>query len=138
MQALQQEPQERVRLRDEWVRAVTELEAQITQWAREEGWQAHLEKRTLNEEDIGSYTVPDIALETPEGRLLLEVKGRGPAAAAGRVQLMAWPSLFRVHLLRKPRSEEWVIRTDSGIPLRQPWNRETFVQLAKDLLADEE
>jgi len=81
-----------------------------------------------------------LIIETPQKeRLTVEVKGRGPSQTSGRVQLSAWPTLFRVMLLHKPGEAEWTIRTDSGIPLRQPWRRETFVSLAKDLLnADNE
>jgi len=68
----------------------------------------------------------------------VEVKGRGPLEAAGRVQISAWPTLFRVLLLHKSGEEGWIIRTDSGIPIRQPWNRETFISLVRDLLNAEQ
>ena len=125
------------RVRNDWVQAVAYLEEQIAEWAQSEGWQVSFEEKEMNEEFIGSYKVPDLFIETPEGeQLVLEVQGRGAIEGSGRVQLMAWPTLFRVHLLYKG-SNDWVIRTDSGIPLRQPWNRETFLTLAKDLLGAE-
>lgn len=122
------------RIRDEWTQAVRDLERDIADWAKSEGWNVSASERVVNEESIGVYTVPDLTIETPEGqRLILEVRGRGPAGASGRVQLFAWPTLFRVLLLRKP-DDGWIIRTDSGIPLHKTWNRETFITLAKDLL----
>src|SRR5262245_19684314 len=125
------------RLRDEWTRTVLDLEKDVADWAKAEGWDVSASERVVNEESIGVYTVPDLTIETPEGqRLILEVKGRGPADASGRVQLFAWPTLFRVLLLRKP-GDGWIIRTDSGIPPRSTWNRETFITLAKDLLSAE-
>jgi hypothetical protein len=125
------------KLRDEWTQAVRDLERDVADWARAEGWNVSASERVVNEESIGVYAVPDLTIETPEGqRLILEVKGRGPAGASGRVQLFAWPTLFRVLLLRKP-DDGWIIRTDSGIPLRKTWNRETFITLAKDLLSAE-
>lgn len=130
--------QEGVRLRNEWTRVVRDLEKDIADWAKAEGWDVSTSERVVSEESIGAYAVPDLIIETPEGqRLILEVKGRGPASAAGRVQLFAWPTLFRVLLLRKSDDDGWVIRTDSGIPLRKTWNRETFITLAKDLLSAE-
>ena len=124
-------------LRDEWTRAIRDLEKDVADWAQAEGWNVSASERVVSEESIGDYAVPDLTIETPEGqRLILEVKGRGPASAAGRVQLFAWPTLFRVLLLRKP-DDGWIIRTDSGIPLRKTWNRETFVTLARDLLSAE-
>jgi hypothetical protein len=53
--------------------------------------------------------------------------------ADGRIDIEAFPALNRVKLIG--RGEQWVIYTDSNIPLRQPWNAETFVQLAQDLTA---
>jgi hypothetical protein len=129
--------QEVAELRDEWTRAIRDLEKDVADWAKAEGWNVSASERVVSEESIGDYAVPDLTIETPEGqRLILEVKGRGPASAAGRVQLFAWPTLFRVLLLRKS-DDGWVIRTDSGIPLRKTWNRETFVTLARDLLSAE-
>src|SRR5262245_1517902 len=129
--------QEEDRLRDEWTQAVRELEKDVANWAKAEGWNVSASERVVNEESIGVYAVPDLTIETPEGqRLILEVKGRGPAGASGQVQLFAWPTLFRVLLLRKP-DDGWIVRTDSGIPLRKTWNRETFITLAKDLLSAE-
>ncbi|HET6247764.1 MAG TPA: hypothetical protein VFE47_08710 [Tepidisphaeraceae bacterium] len=53
--------------------------------------------------------------------------------ADGRVDLEAWPSMNRVRFVGK--SGGWEIITDSNVPLRQPWNRETFVQPVRDLHA---
>ena len=125
---------------EEWTHALQVLETDVTQWSQAEGWRVRPETRVFTEESTGPYTAPDLIIETPQGeRLTVEVKGRGPSQASGRVQLSAWPTLFRVMLLHKPGQDEWTIRTDSGIPIRQPWRRETFVSLAKDLLnADNE
>ena len=114
------------------------VDRKVTAWAKGEGWTVRALPRTLTEEVTGSYAASDLVIETPGGeRLNVEVKGRGPADAAGRVQLSAWPSLFRVMLLHKSGQDGWTIRTDSGIPIRQDWNRETFVSVAKDLLSAE-
>ena len=123
-------------VREEWTQALSALEKNLTEWSQEEGWRIRPIERVFTEESTGQYTAPDLVIETQEGeRLTVEVKGRGPTEAAGRVQLSAWPTLFRVLLLHKPGQEEWVIRTDSGIPIRQPWNHETFVSVARDLLS---
>lgn len=128
-----------VAVRDEWMQALTALGQDLTAWAEAEGWQVRASEKHLTEVATGTYTAPELALETPEGgRLLVEVKGRGPTEASGRVQISAWPTLFRVLLLHKPGRSGWVVRTDSGIPLHQPWNHETFITLAKDLLNAED
>lgn len=127
-------------IRGEWTQALSVLEKKLTVWSEAEGWQVRSFPRIFTEESTGRYEAPDLVIETPEGeRLNVEVKGRGPSASSGRVQLSAWPTLFRVILLHKSGEDRWVIRTDSGIPIRQPWNRETFISLTKDLLnADNE
>jgi hypothetical protein len=130
--------QEEDRLREEWTQTVRDLERDVADWAKAEGWNVSASERVVSEDSIGTYTVPDLTIDTPEGqRLILEVKGRGPATASGRVQLFAWPTLFRVLLLHKPDNDGWIIRTDSGIPLRKTWSRETFITLARDLLSAE-
>ena len=123
-------------VRDEWIRALRALQNNLTEWSLEEGWQVRPLEKVFREDSTGQYAAPDLVIETPAGeRLNVEIKGRGPTAAAGRVQVSAWPTLFRVTLLHRPGEANWVIRTDSGIPLRQPWNHDTFVSVAKDLLS---
>ena len=123
-------------IRSEWLQALNTLEKNITEWSKGEGWQVRPFERVFTEASTGIYTAPDLIIETPDGeRLNVEVKGRGPAEASGRVQVSAWPTLFRVTLLHKSEEDNWTIRTDSGIPIRKPWNQETFVLLAKDLLS---
>lgn len=138
MDAVLEEPRT-ASAREEWTQALGTLERNVTEWAQEEGWQVHTASRGLTEDATGQYAVRDLVLETPQReRILVEVKGRGPLEASGRVQISAWPTLFRVLLLHKPGEEGWTIRTDSGIPIRQPWNRETFITLANDLLNAEQ
>lgn len=121
--------------RDEWMRALMTLEQELIAWSGAEGWQILSSLKSITEAATGQYLAPELVIETPGGeRLLVEVKGRGPVEAAGRVQISAWPTLFRVVLLHKQGQDGWVIRTDSGVPIRQPWNRETFIMLANDLL----
>jgi hypothetical protein len=138
MTTILEEPRS-ISVRNEWTQALTALEQELTVWAQAEGWQVQAFEKSLTEEVTGMYTAPDLTINTPDGgRLLVEVKGRGPINASGRVQISAWPTLFRVVLLHKPGADGWVIRTDSGIPLHQPWNRETFLTLANDLLNAED
>lgn len=51
----------------------------------------------------------------------------------GRVDLEGYPTLSRVKLIGTPGG--WTIMTDSNVPLRLPWNADTFRQLAEDLVA---
>lgn len=116
-----------------------DVEAWAEQEAAEQDWRVTREQKELSEEVVGgAYHVPVITIHAPQGRLVLEPIARGVLGAQGRVDLYAWPSLFRVMLLHKPRGKdkptEWVARTDSGLDWPQPWSRETFLTLAEGLL----
>jgi len=90
-------------------------------------------EKELAEEIVGgAYRVPVVTIHALQGRLILEPIARGTMGAQGRVDLYAWPSLFRVMLLR--RDGGWVARTESGIDWPQAWDRETFLTLADGLL----
>lgn len=107
---------------EDWRRSVAAMATDTARWAQEEGWSAVTD------------ALPVVTLETPDGKLVLEpmpdtLDGRG------RVKLYAWPTLYRVRLVQTDAG--WEILTDSGVPLRQPWNKQTFLQLARDLLAVE-
>ncbi len=118
------------------------LADEVQAWAGQEaarGWRVEREEKELAEEVVGgAYRVPVVTIIAPQGRLVLEPIARGTVGAQGRVDLYAWPSLFRVMLLHKPRGKdkpiEWVVRTDSGLDWPQPWSRETFLALADGLL----
>jgi hypothetical protein len=122
---------------EEWTGAINALLHQIESWTHDKGWSVDRHPRQIEEEGLGVYAVPDATIVTPFGTLLLEVKGRGASGGAGRVELAAWPTLYRVLLLHKPGQRDWTVRTDSGIRLRQPWTKENFLALAEDLLAAE-
>lgn len=49
------------------------------------------------------------------------------------VELYAWPTLRRVHLLPS-KEATWQVRVDSGFNLRQPWDRDQFIMLVQDLI----
>lgn len=129
--------------RDNWERNTARLADDVQVWAEQEaaarGWRVEREQTELSEEVVGgAYHVPVVTIHAPQGRLILEPVARGVLGAQGRVDLYAWPSLFRVMLLHKPigkdRELAWVVRTESGLDWPQPWGRETFLALAEGLL----
>lgn len=133
--------------RQSWERDTALLADKVQAWADQEaaarGWHVEREEKELAEEVVGgAYRVPVVTIHAPQGRLILEPIARGTVGAQGRVDLYAWPSLFRVMLLHRPRGKdvsenrplEWVARTESGLDWPQPWNRETFLTLAEGLL----
>ena len=129
-------PEEVVDFREEWLQAINHVIAQVRGWAESRGWTTEIEQREVTEERLGTYTVPVLGIDTPQGKLVLEPIGREIIGAEGRLDLYAWPSLFRVMLLRRS-DMSWIIRTDSGINWPHPWNQQTFEELALGLLGDQ-
>lgn len=113
--------------------SVDRLARQVEAWAQEEQWAVVRSDTELTEEHFGSYQMPILTIEHPSGRLILEPLPHS-LSGTGRVKLYAWPSLYRVRLLHDVQNNGWTILTDSGIPIRQPWNKQTFITLAQDLL----
>lgn len=122
-------------LRDEWLRTVTNLEHIIKEWvAQEPGWTTEAgETETIYEDALGDYTAPILTIHSPQGELHVEPIARN-YPGQGIVEMYAWPTLRRVRLLPNDTSGEWRVLTDSGIYLRQPWDRESFMALANDLI----
>jgi len=119
-------------MREEWVEAVRALLEQARRWAQEAGWQVKERECELAEEPLGVYHVPMLEVDTPQGRVVLEPKGRNVAGAEGRVDFYAWPTHYDVMLLRE-KAGDWVIRT-SGLKWPFSWSQETFKDLASRLL----
>lgn len=121
------------RTREEWRNAVTSLTEAVRDWAEARGWNVAESLREVSEETITSSTFPVLEIQTPRGQVMLEPIGRDILGAQGRVDLYAWPSLYRVLLLRK-QDHSWVIRTESGLNWPHPWNQATFYELAEGLV----
>lgn len=122
-------------LRESWLGAVKELQRQIKIWVSDEpDWATSQgEDHQVEEDPLGVYTVTSINIYTPDGRLVLEPIARN-FPGRGIVELYAWPTLFRVRLLRGELDADWQVRVDSGFVLHQEWNRENFIRLVNDLL----
>ena len=91
-------------------------------------------ERDVTEDEIGTYRIPVLELELPQGQVVLEPMGQDTLGSWGRFDLYAYPSLYRVMLLRRP-GVNWTVRTESGINWPHPWQETTFVELAEGLAA---
>lgn len=124
----------------EWQSLVDELLHDVESWVlteHGEEWHINLSAKTIEEESLGRYEISMMEINTTDGRLFVEPVARDVIGARGRIDLYAWPSLFRVMLLRRSQSEEWVVRTDSGINWPVAWGESTFFSLAASLLKAE-
>jgi hypothetical protein len=125
--------------RDDWVRRVAALVEQVEQWSREAGWQVEIGREAIEEEHLGSYEAPAARVELSPGDLprravlVIPIASR-TSGGNGRVDIEGYPTLSRVRLIGAD-NDGWIIMTDSNVPLRLPWNAQTFRQLAHDLVA---
>ena len=121
----------------EWTRIMYSLEEDVTRWSGERGWQVQTTKAGFMEDYPREFVPRTLTIQTPHGRLMLETPPH-ESDGRGRAKLYAWPTLYRVWLRHSERHGGWEIWTDSGIPIHQDWNKETFSTPATDLLnADE-
>jgi len=120
-------------VRAEWLQTLDSLIADVQAWSVAEGWTVTHRTVEIIEDALGKYEAPALTIETPSGAVWLEPIARFVMGAPGRVDLSAYPTMFRVMLLPNGEGGRWRIRTDSGIYIKKPWNAETFVDLALDL-----
>ncbi len=121
--------------RVEWVRVVQNLVRQIRAWVEAEPeWSVVSEQeKEVFERPIGRYAVPTLTFRTPDARVVVDSVARN-VGGKGAVEVYVLPTLRRVKILHDVAGVEWQILTDSGISLRQPWNRDTFVQIVEDMI----
>jgi hypothetical protein len=119
--------------REAWIIRVQKLVSEIADWSAAQGWEIERGTKRVGEKLIGSYEVPTLRIRLTGGELLLDPIALYVSGGDGRVDLEAFPTLSRVKFMG--RNEGWQIVTDSNVPLRVPWNAESFVQLAHDLLS---
>ena len=123
-------------VREQWQSAVEQLVNSISAWAKELNWSVDRQEKQLSEALIGTYAVDMLNILTSQGQqgqLVVEPIAQGVSGADGRVDLYAWPSLNKVRLLLK--QGKWSIRTDSELDWPKEWSRETFQDLARNLVA---
>ncbi len=122
----------------EWQSAVSAVLQQVREWIAEDRpkWQIETSSADVTEESSGRYTIPVLEISAPSGRLILEPVGLDVFGAHGRIDFYAWPSLYRVMLLRRSAlSKDWVIRTESGINWPNPWSKDSFLAIAEQFLS---
>jgi hypothetical protein len=119
--------------REQWVETVRGFCDEAAKWSEAQGWKVERRELELTEELLGTYSVPMLTIKTQHGTVIVEPVARIVMGAVGRIDLYAYPTLFRVMLLRSSRNGRWLIRTDSGIFLKQPWDEATFAGLVADL-----
>ena len=119
--------------RRRWLDAVDQLAGQVEAWANERRWAVRRDRKQVHESRLGDYAVPVLTLLAPSGQIQLDPVARYVAGGDGRVDLLAWPALQRMMLIRTGGA--WVLKTDSGVPWPEGWNQQTFERLVEALTA---
>lgn len=111
----------------DWVADVGQLAQEVRAWCETRGWAVSASAKRIEESAYGTYEVPELMIRSPSGPVYLEPVARDVAGARGRVDLLAWPSLTRMMLVRK--AKRWVLQTDSGVDWPEPWGEQAFAKV---------
>lgn len=118
--------------REDWIARVLALADQVTRWSAGEKWSVERHEKTITEDLLGTYALPELSIRLKQGEILLVPVGLHVVGGNGRVDLEAIPTLARVKLIGIDHG--WELYADTNVPLRRKWNRKNFIQLAQDLL----
>jgi hypothetical protein len=118
---------------ESWLALINDLTREVESWAADRHWAVHREEKTVRESRLGEYVVPVLSVLAPAGRVQLDPVARYVAGGDGRIDLLAWPSLSRMLLIRT--GGRWVLKTDSGVEWPEGWNQQTFARLVELLNA---
>ena len=127
---------EATQMREKWTIAVRTLARQVSEWAvHQKKWTIIPQPdKEIAEEPIEGYIVPVVRIQTNKGTAVLEPIAQNVGGSDGRVDLYAYPSMFRVKLLYRESDQKWTVRTDSGLDWPHPWSEATFVELVNGLV----
>src|SRR5258707_4154416 len=85
---------------ESWLALINDLTREVESWAADRHWAVHREEKTVRESRLGEYVVPVLSVLAPAGRVQLDPVARHVAGGDGRIDLLAWPSLTRLLLIR--------------------------------------
>jgi hypothetical protein len=117
--------------REDWISAVNDLFDEIKKWSKSRGWPVDVQQKDISEPYIGQYKISALFIQSPNGTIHVDPIGCNIIGAEGRVDILSFPSLNRVLLIRI--NNKWQVKTDSRIDWPQPWNEATFLGLVNRL-----
>ncbi len=120
-------------VRDEWVAAVDKLLQDAEAWSKKQDWATRRDPKTVNEEEIGEYTVPRLLIHSIDGRLLLDpLTPFAGGGARGVVEFCVMPSYDWVRIIRD--QDGWKILPEARSDELRPLTEASFVETARQLL----
>jgi hypothetical protein len=117
-----------------WQNSVRDVQENVRQWAKQQGWTVIEETATISEDKLGTYPVQVVTVDTGDGRLIVEPIARWSAPGQGRIDIYGWPSLNRMMLVQD-ETAGWALYTEGGVKWPQAWGSAAFDYLAKNLNA---
>jgi hypothetical protein len=122
------------KLRDTWVAELGHMADDVERWSAQNDWDTLRETRELEEEEIGTYEVPVVRIQTMQGRLYFEPVSWSVCGAEGRIEITAARSFYQVVLV-KNNGKWWFADPDEDFKnLRKSWTRQGFTAIAGYLL----
>lgn len=119
--------------RQDWVAQVEALIQDVSRWCEGNGWLAMRSTKQVSEDQIGTYEVPCLTIQAPSGRFHIDPIGVNIIGAQGRVDILAYPSMNRLLLVRK--ENKWVLLTESRVPWPKEWGEDAFSNVIQSLAA---
>jgi hypothetical protein len=119
-------------VRDVWIDAVTRLIGDAEQWSLKQDWSIRRVMKTIQEDRLGSYEVPQLLIQSTAGRLLLDPVACYIAGATGLVDLFLMPSYDSVTITRYDDGG-WHLHPDGDADKSLPWSEENFIATAEML-----
>lgn len=117
--------------RDDWISLVSNLCSEVKQWSKAKRWTVLEDKKDVTEEHLGTYQLPTLTIVAPKGRIHVDPIGVNVVGADGRIDLLSYPSLNRLLLVRK--GADWSLYTDSLVPWPDRWGKDCFAKLVEAL-----
>jgi hypothetical protein len=118
--------------RDAWVAEVRQLADQAEAWAKRQDWGVRRDSKTITEEPLGSYEVPQLLIQSLKGRVVLDPVTRYVGGGHGLVDFLAWPSFDYVPIVKT--DEGWRFKSPEPNGPDAPWTEETFLDVALRLM----
>jgi hypothetical protein len=124
------------KVRDEWVRAVEQLIADVEGWCKANDWPTRRIEKHIEESKIGEYVVPALVIQVDLVKLMLEPGARFVSGADGVCDLYRMPQYDDVAVVRWCDGN-WQLKYDvygtgTGPAERvEPFTAEALVALVK-------
>jgi hypothetical protein len=115
-------------VRDEWVADVEQFVAQVEIWAHKQDWGTLRDLKTIEEDRLGSYTVPRLLVHPIFGRFVFSPVCRFVGGSAtGLIDFYAMPSYDEQRIVRHADGH-WFLHFDDGGQVRKrKWSEKLFV-----------